>query len=870
MIKQTLIALLLSCVTLFAYSQSLIQGTILNAEKKPVDGAVVSVIANQTTMIGYGIADDAGKYKIKIKPDVSPLHLTVSAMGYESAKTAIDNESQTKDITLKTKVFELREVTVKSDRIWKRNDTLVYSVDAFKSTQDRTIADLLKKLPGIEVSESGAVKYQGESINKFYIEGMDLMQTKYGLVTNNLPVNAVQNVEVIENHQPVKALSETVFSEKAAINLKLKGGKMERPVGSIIAGTGADENDWLWLLNIFGMQANKTNQTMAMYKTNNAGVDISKEMNNLYFEDMYGAGMSDLTDKSFFNENTLRGMQLEDKRYLFNQSHLLTVNHLRKINKDRTFRLNANYLNDERQETVEQTFSYYSATSPLYIEEISTPVKTNNQGNIALTYSENSDRFYLNNKLDGTLKGDKLRSPIFADTNVDQRYDLPEYKIGNDLQLVKRIGNRTWNILSRIDYTYKPQELTVINDLYPEAQTQEVTYKGLYADLQTSYGITHRKSSFRLGAKIMYLNEDLNTDLRSSVFTDSVTNKLSGDQLQFSVLPRYQWRDRKTTLVIEANMAQNVLSIDNKQRQSNKKLSPFILSPKVNLNRKLNLYWEGSFVYSYTRQLGDILNFMPGYIQYDYRTYGIKSDVLSERERHLASLKLNYKDILNAVFFNTSLSYTNANRNLLNKTLFNNTATINTTIEQDNRSSNWMWSGYVGKHLNSIGSNLSLSTNVSFSKSEKIQQEDLYPIHNTGYNAQMNWTTRFNDALQATYTGAFGYNILRIDTPNGNTENSNHQLSQKLIGNYSAGKHWAFGLQGEHLFAKLSDNNEKSLFFGDLSVKYLHRDFDLLLTWNNLFNQKQYKTIVYNELNVYTYNYKLRPSNLMLSLVYKY
>ena len=63
----------------------------------------------------------------------------------------------------------LREVVVKSDAIWNRNDTLVYSVEAFRNTGDRSIGDLLRRLPGVEVSESGGIKYQGESINRFYI-----------------------------------------------------------------------------------------------------------------------------------------------------------------------------------------------------------------------------------------------------------------------------------------------------------------------------------------------------------------------------------------------------------------------------------------------------------------------------------------------------------------------------------------------------------------------------------------------------------------------------------------------------------------------------------------------------------------------------
>lgn len=858
--------LLLYCTSFSTYSQSLVQGTIHDEEKKTVTGVVVSVIDKQSSMIGYGITDEFGMYAIKIDSDIKQLQLIASAMGYESVIIDINNESQTKNITLKITAFQLKELIVQSDRIWKRNDTIVYSVDAFKNTQDRTIGDLLKKLPGVEVLESGAIKYQGESINKFYIEGMDLMESKYGLATNNLPVDAVQNVEVIENHQPIKSLSETVFSEKAAINLKLKNGKMGHPVGNVIAGVGVEDKDWLWLLNIFGLQANKTNQTIAMYKTNNAGVDITKEINDHIFE----TGVSNLTDKILFRENIMTDMSLEDQRYLFNQSHLFTINHLRKINKDRQIRVNANYLYDERKETVEQSFSYYSPVSPLLIQEISRPVRNANQENIAVTYVENSEKFYLYNKLDTKLKWDKSDNPIFSYENAAQYYSLHDYKVGNDLQLVKNMGQKIWNITSKINYTHKPQMLIVNDDHYEKLQTQNINYKGIYTDLQSSYSISNRSSLFRVNAKIMNLNEQLRSDLQSSLITDSTKNQLASNHSQLTFTPQYQWNNRKTKVILEADIVQNILSVDNKYYQKIKGCSPFFITPKATINRIINPYWESTFTYSYNQQLGDILDFTSGYVQYDYRNYGFKTAVLSERKKHLLSLKFNYKNVLKALFFNTSFTYIGFNKNLLNMMQYTNTVTLNTNLYQNNHSTNWMWYGYIGKYINIINSNFSLSTNLSLSEYQKIQQKELYPINNTNYNLIATWITKLSDALNISYNGTFSHNILKINSKDEVNKNKNQQLSQKLSFYYLLNSHWALSVQGEHLYTKLSNDNKKNVIFGDIHIKYLHPDFDISVTWNNVFNQKQYKTTVYDELNIYTYNYKLRPGNLLVSIVYKY
>ncbi len=56
-----------------------------------------------------------------------------------------------------------------------KGDTIVYDVAAMTKAGDRNIEDVIKKIPGIQVDDSGGISYDGEPINHFYIEGLDLM-----------------------------------------------------------------------------------------------------------------------------------------------------------------------------------------------------------------------------------------------------------------------------------------------------------------------------------------------------------------------------------------------------------------------------------------------------------------------------------------------------------------------------------------------------------------------------------------------------------------------------------------------------------------------------------------------------------------------
>jgi hypothetical protein len=54
------------------------------------------------------------------------------------------------------------------------------------------------------VLPDGKILYQGKAINKYYIEGLDLLEGKYNLANDNLPYQEVSQVQILENHQHKK------------------------------------------------------------------------------------------------------------------------------------------------------------------------------------------------------------------------------------------------------------------------------------------------------------------------------------------------------------------------------------------------------------------------------------------------------------------------------------------------------------------------------------------------------------------------------------------------------------------------------------------------------------------------------------------
>ena len=116
----------------------------------------------------------------------------------------------------------------KAPQIIQRGDTLSYRLSSFAGKGDYTLRDAMKRLPGIEVTSSGSIKYLGKDISNFYIEGMDLLGGQYNVATNNIPADYVTSVQVLNNHKDAKMDKDviTVLAATAVIHGNMTLGMM--------------------------------------------------------------------------------------------------------------------------------------------------------------------------------------------------------------------------------------------------------------------------------------------------------------------------------------------------------------------------------------------------------------------------------------------------------------------------------------------------------------------------------------------------------------------------------------------------------------------------------------------------------------------
>ena len=255
-----------------------------NGQVRAEDGTVV-VGANITAghpvdkvILAFTVTDADGKYALNLRSTLDSVLISVSHLGFTGQSLLLGNTSMQQDFVLATSEIVLPELVVRQKPVVRKGDTLVFDVRQFRTAEDESIEDMLRHLPGITVERNGRILYQGLPINKFYVEGLDLLEGRYAQITRNLSLDAIRDVEILERHQAIRALDSIVRPPNAAINLRLKTNIALTGNGE--AGAGFSPALYRAKGNLFGFQPNQ--QFSVQGAADNTGVADGAPTLDLY------------------------------------------------------------------------------------------------------------------------------------------------------------------------------------------------------------------------------------------------------------------------------------------------------------------------------------------------------------------------------------------------------------------------------------------------------------------------------------------------------------------------------------------------------------------------------------------------------------
>lgn len=245
-------------------------------------------------------------------------------MAYEPKKILVIDYNKNLAIQLEERISALPEMTVRAEPIIRNGDTLIFDLEQHRIASDENLENILERLPGVTVESNGTIYYDGLPISKFYVEGLDLLEGKYKIITRNLKIDAIRDIEIIEHHQPIQALDSIVRPPEAAINLKLKSNIAI--TGAINTALGVPKMLYAGRLDVFGFQ--KKSQFNLLVGANNIG-----DQQGANFENLYVTARTNRIELPPLSLSQLAPPLIDHSHYLLNQEKIIGLNYLRKIGK---------------------------------------------------------------------------------------------------------------------------------------------------------------------------------------------------------------------------------------------------------------------------------------------------------------------------------------------------------------------------------------------------------------------------------------------------------------------------------------------------------------------------------------------------------
>lgn len=435
--KRVIVVLLFFFIITSAFSQSRINGDIYDKESNELLSGISVFVYDNGVVEDYAFSNEKGHFSINIKNLKSHSnYLLFSLIGYKQQMIYINTiENNYIKVLLELQPININAVTVKPKPIVINKDTISYDADAFKKRSDLTLAQVIERIPGITVTSSGGISVDGLMINKFYIEEMDLLGSRYAMAMNNLRAEDISKIEIYKNHQPVKVLSNRENSKQSAINIKLKQKAKARWLFSYDLAAG--DTPILYKSNLNAMRFAKSKQSVYIAKVNNCGENIVRETRMQALKPGVYL-MSDLENSGDLFQIFSNYLPIPEQSYYFNKSVIASANNVYKTKNDLTVRSNVGFIfNNLKTDRSYMKFACLENGDTVTISDANHYNKNERSvyGDVNLLL--NSQERYLEDDISFNANwSDARRYTYFSGGDYLHKYDLPSFNISNKLNMM--------------------------------------------------------------------------------------------------------------------------------------------------------------------------------------------------------------------------------------------------------------------------------------------------------------------------------------------------------------------------------------------------------------------------------------------------
>lgn len=761
-------------------------------------------------------------------------------------------------------IHYLQEVFVDAPIVYQKGDTLVYRAEALTAKTDRVLEDILKRIPGVTVESNGSIKYNGKPINNFYIEGLDLLSSRYSLATQHIRPEDIKNIEVLENHQHVKLLKGVEFSDRAAINIRLKKNRLSHPIGYAQAGIGTGVNDFEDMVGAQIMNIAKENQYLVT-AGQRAHWAMGSRSQNLFDDNV--ARFSNVY--SPFDQTIISRPDIQSKRYLDNENLHAQANVMRRTKHGNEIRFIADVSMDDDYYAQSQHLDYYSEGNLIReITDFSSDTRKKN-AQMQFRLERNLDSLYIKHSSTLSFSRSRNKSDLADKGQQDLRNDNFAYY--GDVSLIKKTKQRVLQLDGGLSVEHLPATMSYMH------LTQDYKSTGFSAFVNTGYQYSFTNAySAGVSLNISADNNRLKSELSEAVGTTpdyAFANDCHLLDISVKASPFFQIKKMRSDFKLTVPIEYTYLKGDNRRQDIG--FTDNLLNIGLDIKGTVKLTPLARIIsqISYTRWQGSVSELAVAPIQTSYiEQSALGSGKLSSHNRGMASLEYAYRHPITGLSINLQANVQRLSSDVFTGSYYDEGGFISYTVNSHNNSYSQQYLASITENLFDIEWILSLHGLYVYRLGKTMQRDRIYEITSPMYSLNFKsekffWDRRLSLENSISYThNESSYQL--EGSSQADTKRSDAVLSNKNNLRISLAKKWFLAIHSDSQWRKASGWHPNHYI--DASMGWKSKEHEIELCGNNLTNNSVWSSTHYTGLNSYYYTYSLRALEVMLSYKYNF
>jgi hypothetical protein len=887
MLKSLFFFLLLS---LSAFSQKTITGVVSDSLNQPLESAnLIAKPLQEKAGIKFAMADNKGRFRLELDKDIK-YEIVVSYIGYTQEILIVEPNSTitTHNFRLKATGEVLKEIIIKHEfkPIVIKKDTMTYNIASFANGNERKMKEILEKLPGVEVDKNGGVTVQGKKVTQLLVEGKPFFGGGTKLAVENIPADALDKIEVIDNFNQVGFMKEVSDSEDLAMNVKLKADKKKFVFGDIEAGAEVGNGDNAFYLG----------HAALFYYSPKGNVSFIGDSNNIgrstfTYQDLMrfdGGASSFLTGRkslsnlySFTNDNT---------DVVRNKSHFGALNFSYTASEKLEvsgFAIFSNVLLDQKLESKIE----YLQNESLTFENRNQDVENESFlgiGNVKLDYSPNKkEKLYYNAQYQSSNNDGinilqsvtNLNTSTFETLQTADNTSVKQYvewhKSINPKHTTTLVINQayeqetpqnTWFtdqpflaglIPLQEDSSYTINQIIKTRNNSVDAMFKHYWIINNFNHLYTNIGNNYGKSNFSTSEKQLLTNGTVN-DFATAGFGNNVDYQLNdayiGLEYKFKIgiwtnKPGlyFHWYDLKT-----------------QQLDANHSLSKTLFQPQFTSELEFNKSENLTFTYKLENDFPGANLLANRFSLQGYNSVNKGNALLRNERFHTANLSYRKNNFYRGITWYANAYYNKKVRAVRNDIVLSGINQFSTPIITDNPETNWRFYGMFEKKIYrfQVGINTSFNGFTYTQTLNDIATANTRNSQNVGVTlrtAKRDWPT-----LEVGYKKGFSQ-FNGLTQANFKTDAFNTSGSIEFL------KSFVYKFSYENL--KNTDDGNQSNFFeiANTSLRYQEKNnpFGFELSVNNVFDNQTRNSFSFSDFTIVNNFRFVMPRVILFSASYK-